>query len=373
MIAASPSEVAHLREDVRALSGLIAGEHEAFVEALSVAPERLGRFAGFVGAHGLRAYVHAQLAHSPARTKLPRWWLDQLKAAYLTQWVAQERLVRELDALATLFEGRHEVVLLKGPYTAMRFYGGLGRREFADLDLLIRRRDLAAVERLLRARGYARKSQVVLGRALTAYFTHALDFVKGEAALDLHWALTANAAHALDYEAIWRDRQSFVLRDREYVVLSDEYEIVFNLISIFKDLERGAARVKAFVDLHALLSVLDATVDWRRFFADRKRERLQRVTVSVLELFLALFECTERFPNVAAAVARERPLLVGASAEPADLLGAPEGALRNKLWAANHYDCSRLQLFSWWLVSLPFRLAVHAPGRYPRVAGWRTS
>jgi hypothetical protein len=54
-------------------------------------------------------------------------------------------------------------------------------------------------------------------------------------------------------------------------------------------------------------------------------------------------------------------------------LSAPEGALRNKLWAADYYECSRLQVFLWWLVSLPFRLAVHAPDRYPRFLSWRTS
>jgi hypothetical protein len=331
-------------------------------------PVRQARFAEFVGAQGLQSFVFSRLVQSPARAELPRWWLDQLKAAYFTKWVKQERLVQGLGELASTLAGRHEFLLLKGPYYGVRFYGEIKYRQFADLDILIRRRDLAAVERLMVDAGYTRKSNILLSRGLTARFTHALDFVKPpDMALDLHWALSANAAHALDYDAIWRDRQPFTLRDREYGVLSDEHEVVFILISIFKDLERGAARVKAFVDLYVMLLTLHDRLDWAQFLEHRRRERLLGVSVSVLALFLELFECADRFPQLAMAVASERALFAGSGPEPSELLNAPEGALRNKLWAAHFYECSRLRLFLWWAVSLPFRLAVHAPGRYTRL------
>lgn len=355
---------AAFQHDLTLLALLLERDHDAFATALRKEPERLDRFARFVAAQGLQLFVHAELARSPVRASLPRPWLDRLKAAYFTQWAAQERLVQGLKELASALEGRHEFILLKGPYHAMRFFGGINRREFADLDILIRRRDLGSVERVLADCGYARKSKVVLNRALTARFTHALDFAKPGSAVDLHWSLSANAAHALDYEAIWRRRQPFVLGEQRFFVLSDEYELVFSLISIFKDLERGAARVKAFVDLYFMLLTLSDTVDWQTFLDDRRGERLRRVCVGVLAILLEMFECAERFPQVAAVVAGDRTRTTRTSPAPADLLTAAEGALRNKLWAADFYECSRLQLFSWWLVSLPFRLAVHAPGRY---------
>ncbi len=371
MEAPSPSEsVDPFRADVALLAQLIKGDHDAFAGVLGNDPERQARFAGLVAAHGLQPFVFSQLSRSPVRAALPRWWLDQLKAAYFTRWAEQERLVHGLVELCSIFEGRHELILLKGPYHALRFYGGMNRRQFADLDILIRRRDLPSVEKLLLENGYARKSNVVLTRGLTARFTHALDFVKPpHIAVDLHWSLSANAAHSIDYDAIWRERQTFVVRDRTFFVLADEHEIVFSLISIFKDLERGAARLRTFVDLYFMLLALHDGVDWRRFLEHRRPERLLGVSVSVLALFLDLFACADRFPALARAVASEHALLEGSLAEPADLLNAPEGALRNKLWAARYYECSRLHLFLWWLVSLPFRLAVHAPGRYTRLVG----
>lgn len=363
---ADPRTATTLRDDVALLSRLIRGDHEAFAAPLVADEERVKRFAGFVGAHGLRTFVHCELAVSPVREILPKWWIDQLAQAHTTRAAAQERLTRDLDDLAArLDESGHAFLLLKGPYSATRFYGALDRREFADLDVLIERRNLARVERLLVDAGYTRKSRVIVNSALTSRFTHALDFVKEGAAVDLHWVLSANAAHALDYDAIWRDRQRFTVRGREYAVLSDEYEVVFSLISIFKDLERGAARLKALVDLRFILLALDARIDWPRFLENRRREKLHRVSVSVLALFLELFDCADRLPHVAAAVTSHR--LDSASVGAADLLSAPRGALRNKLWAAEYYECSRLQVFLWWLVSLPFRVAVHAPiTRRPR-------
>jgi hypothetical protein len=73
----------------------------------------------------------------------------------------------------------------------------------------------------------------------------------------------------------------------------------------------------------------------------------------------------KRFPEVANVVARQGQLLEEVSSEDGiALLEAPQGALRNKLWAARIYECSRMHVCLWWLTSLPFRLAVHDSGRY---------
>ena len=346
-------------QHLASLSLLIKGHHDAFAADLRNDADRLNGFARFVAHHRLPLFVFSQLERSPVRTVLTGPWLNQLKAVSLRQWAVQERLLHELNELSSLFEGRYEFILLKGPYHALRFLGGLDRREFADLDLLIRKEDLRAVERLLITRGYSRKSGVLLNLALTARFTHALDFAKHDAAIDLHWQLSANAAHVLDYDSIWRQRQPFELRNRKFFVLSDEYELVFSLISIFKDLERGTARLKAFVDLYFILLALGPRVDWPQFLENRKRERILQITLNVLASCLELFNCTEEFPGAAQAVAQNGRFRKLSSEQLLDLLDAPPGALPNRLWAVRLYDCSRTHVFLWWLVSLPFRLSVH--------------
>jgi hypothetical protein len=80
---------------------------------------------------------------------------------------------------------------------------------------------------------------------------------------------------------------------------------------------------------------------------------------------MGLFDCHDRFPEVAGAVARQQQLVEAVSSEHRHMLiEAKPGALRNKLWASGIYDCSRIHVFFWWLMSLPFRLAVHNLGKY---------
>src|SRR5688500_173585 len=120
-------------QHLASLSLLIKGHHDPFAADLRNDADRLKGFARFVAYHRLQLFVSSQLARSPVRTLLSGPWLNQLKAFSLRQWVVQERLLHELNELSTLFEGRYEFILLKGPYHALRFFGSLDGREFADL------------------------------------------------------------------------------------------------------------------------------------------------------------------------------------------------------------------------------------------------
>ena len=345
---------------------LLNGDHHAAADLLQHGAVQPDAFVQFVTRHRLQLLVFSLLDGSPVRQSLSPQWLDELKRFSLRQWAAQETLVRELAQVSTLLAAAgQEFILLKGPYLATRFFGGVDRREFWDLDILVRREQVGAVEILLRNAGYTRKSTVLINTALTTRFTHAFDFVKGAHALDLHWLLSANAAHDLDYEAIWRQRQTFILRNHKFFVLSDEYEVVFNLISTFKDLERGAARLKSFIDLYSILSAVSRHLNWEAFLEHRRREKILRISVNVLAFFLELFECQPKFPDVAAALAREHEHVKSVPSGYHQVLidGSP-GAVKNKVWAAGIYECSRLHVLVWWLLSLPFRLAVHDSGRY---------
>jgi Uncharacterised nucleotidyltransferase len=360
-----PRDVNHaamsFQQNLRLLSFLLKGNHKAAGELLRDGAGRPDNFIYFVEQHWLQLLVFPLLNGSPMRQVLPQQWFHELKSFALSHWARQEALVRELMAIANVFAAAgQEFILLKGAYLASRFFGGIDRRPFFDIDVLVSKDALSKAQRLLTSNGYIRKSGILFNEALTTYFTHAFDFVKPNVALDLHWNLSANAAHHLDYDAIWRQRQNFVLYNRNFSVLSDEYEVVFSLISIFKDLERGAARLKTFVDLYFILNALESKLDWDSFVENRRREKILRISVNVLALFLDLFDCREHFASVAQLVGRQQILLKRVSAQDsAALLEASIGSIQNKLWTAEMYDCSRLQLFLWWLISLPFRLAVH--------------
>jgi hypothetical protein len=357
------------QQNLALLSLLLRRNHDAAAELLRDGSVRPDDFIRFVDQHWLQLVVCSLLNGSPARKWLPPKCLAELKAYSVRQWVTQERLVRELFRLSTLLKAAgHEFILLKGPYLAERFFGGVDRRPFSDLDILIRRKDIAAVERLLCANGFVSNSSTLLSRRLTTYFTYSFDFVKPNVAVDLHWRFSAQLTHHLDYQAIWQQKQGFTLGRHRFSVLPDEYEIVFNLISIFKDLEMGIGRLRSFIDLHFILSRVSDQIDWEAFREHRKREKVLLISVSILNLFFELFDCRDEFSKVAAMVAREeRRIKVVPVNHYQALMEAVPGAARNKIWASDLYECSRFSLFMWWVVGLPFRIAVYHPDKYARI------
>ena len=348
---------------------LLRGDHNAAADRLKQSYPQPIDFIRFIERHWLQQLIATLLEGSPVRKLLPRQWLEDLKVSTLRQWVTQEGLFQELVALSPgLSQGGIEFILLKGPYHADRYFGGLDCRAFSDLDLLVKKESLAEATKVLRGNGYVQMSSTLLGWRLTSYFTHSFDYLKPEAAVDLHWRFSAQPALRLDYDAIWREKRIYVLRDHPFYVLSDEYELVFNLLSIFKDIEMGMARLRGFVDLYFILKEVRHQLDWSLFLQNRGRDGTRGAVLTVLALLLGLFDCAETFTEARAMLDLEPGSVKVVPAENYQpLLEGVAGATWNKIWASGVYESSRLSVLSWWLVGLPFRIAVHHPDKFARV------
>lgn len=358
-------------ENVAALAHLLAGEYGAAAQCFADGAPPAADFVRFIERNHLAWYLVNLVDTSGLRPAFAAHDLERIERATEARRVRQGLLIEELARLGSAFRQHGlDLILLKGPYLAQRFFGDARRRGFLDLDLLVRPVQLDAVEKLLAELGYRRLSTMLVSRQLTTRFTHGFDFARDDLRLDLHWSLGTHASYRIDYDRLWRAGDMFRLGRDEVRVLSEEDTLFFHLLSLFEDLDRGAARLRSFVDVHAMLVQLDARIDWVAFWEQRRVERTARVCKAVLGLFFALFNADERFPLAAGTVAavteqiRSRP-----RDETAALVGARERAFRNKLWAMRHYECPFWMSLAWWFLSLPFRLAVYHPGRWS-VARW---
>jgi hypothetical protein len=104
--------------------------------------------------------------------------------------------VREwLNLLGVLNDAGIPVISFKGPALSLIAYGNLSLREFTDLDLLVRPRDVVKARALLARNGYALDSPVAdqSDKALTRSHNRQISFVKqaqSAAQVDLHWGLS---------------------------------------------------------------------------------------------------------------------------------------------------------------------------------------
>lgn len=357
------------RDHIGLLAALLKGNHNAVTRYVSGRAFDIEGFTDLLGKHQLRGYLYSILGNLPASQPFPPDLVRRLEPFYMRQRARNEQTVRELKLLSSAFsQARQEFILLKGPYLAKRFYGGLDRRIYWDIDILVKREELGRAQQLLTRNGFSRQSRILFNEQLTIYFSHALEFAKPGVAVDLHWALKNRPSYNFNYEDVWETKQEFFLDDVAFHVLSDQYALVLTLVSIFNDIEVGKIRIKSFVDLYMTMRALHGEVDWDRFLEDRKTEHVFKISINMLNLLLCLFDCYQEFPDLARAIDRRKGVLELLDSDTIETLMAHSRVgMTRRMWASRLYEKSRLRFLLWWMISMPFRRAAFRAGKSSRL------
>lgn len=346
------------------LAALLRGSVGTVCECLGASPSADG-FRSFLAHHQLLGYCAFLLDRHPQRCDLPPSLLADLDTHSRKLAWKNERVLATLPEICGAFErGGVPFILLKGLYFALRLYGGVERRTFWDMDLLVHPEHLQSARQLLADQGYRQVSPVFFNERVSRYLTHAYDFRKEQAPdIDLHWKLASHPGLRLDYDAVWESRQALAWAGTSLFTLSDDYALTFLLIGIVKDLERGALRLRSMVDLYKLLQVMDPEMDWPLFFAHRKDEGVERLCLEVMRAFFSLLQIhPAELPRLQETV-RARTGDLPEQREVMAMLEPQRFAFHNKRWASRLYATSRLGYAWWWALSLPARLVVYRPAR----------
>ena len=353
------------RIEREALAAIVRGDLDAAARFARDSAFDAARFVAFAAEHQLAGFVHAAMAGTPMQAALPAAARERLSGAFLRQWAINERLAQELREVSRTFESAGcPFILLKGLHLAIAYHGGADRRGMSDLDLLVRKDDLARAVSLLVGRGYERSVGGLLSWRIASTFTHACELQRNGIPLDLHWALVTHPSYRLDYDEIWARRRRFDADGAEVHVLDDEHALTFQVLAVAKDLELGTVTLKAFADLYAITRAFDAEQAWEPFFAARTRERTARTAAAMLALMLSIFDATGDFSALDACLDRS-----GSPPAPAGLVervAMRRRSLGDRLWAVGLYETSLLRAGAWWALSLPFRVAAHGMGHGPR-------
>ena len=142
--------------------------------------------------HGLRPLLYRHL-NAVAAARVPKAIFAALWAWYECTGRRNQAMKEELLKILRLFRSSGvPAIPYKGPALAQSVYGDLALREFGDLDILLRRRDVLPAKVLLQAQGY--RPKYALKPALEAQFLRStrhyhLVLVHGLSGvmLELHW------------------------------------------------------------------------------------------------------------------------------------------------------------------------------------------
>jgi hypothetical protein len=240
--------------------------------------------------HGLTPLLFRHLSGTLA-DEVSAEQLERLREVYRQNAVRNLFMTGELSRLLGLFERAGVAALAyKGPALALDAYGDLTLRQFGDLDLLIRRRDLGRVTALLAAEGYEAEFELsgVREAAFQKWwyvqpFRHAGSGIY----LEIHWAVAPRFfSFALETEDLLTRSRTLGLGDGEARVPSVQDTLLLLCVHGAKDtwarLEWVAA-VAEFVRRHT-------EIDWRESLRQAQGLGAERILLLGLKLARELSE-----------------------------------------------------------------------------------
>ena len=161
---------------------------------------------------------------------VPKNQMERFRKAYQSNKMRSMFLTGELIKLLRLFESNGiQAIPFKGPVLAAFLYGDIARRAAGDLDILILKRELAAIKNLLLAQGYELRlnraqEKFYLQNKFHFHFTHG----KHNAIVEIHWAFTRKHWHLpLTFEWLSNRQKKVCLNGHEvYSFLPEDLLIV---------------------------------------------------------------------------------------------------------------------------------------------------
>ncbi len=190
--------------------------------------------------HGLMPLLYENLStHCP--DIVPPIHLNQLRDLFQKNAARSVLLTGELVDILDLFatEGI-EAMPYKGPAIAVSIYGRLALRQFSDLDILVRKRDVWGCQQLLISRGYEPHFNITerqLPSFLKLGYVQMFTRDRGQSVVELHWGIASRFfMFPLDTDRFWERLRSANLMDRKILAPSTEDLLLLLCVHGAKDL-----------------------------------------------------------------------------------------------------------------------------------------
>ncbi|HUQ18326.1 MAG TPA: nucleotidyltransferase family protein [Gemmatimonadaceae bacterium] len=157
----------------------------------------------------------------------PELLKDFTRRDYFARATALTQTVRVLESYRSMTAAGIDALVLKGPATSVTGYDNPSLRYFSDIDLVIKRVDLAAAQAHLESRGYKplfdsqSRESLITGQ-------HALEFEGSGPPVELHWALLPrHLKFDLTPEALWNEAVTIESSGTEFKALAAHHLFLY--------------------------------------------------------------------------------------------------------------------------------------------------
>ena len=234
--------------------------------------------------HAVLPLLQRSLEES-AKGAAPQWMRERLRGKFRENATRNVLLAGELVRIARLFEESGvELLAYKGPALAVQAYGDLSLRRFIDLDIIVRRRDVARAGELLQSLGFAKPSGLTASHErFLLRRQHNLAFTGdgGKLIVELHWEVSpASFASVPLGDGAWERASTVTLIGGGVKCLAPEDLLLALSVHGTKHLWERLAWVS---DVAALVNS-QATLDWDFVLRRARESRVERMLYLALRL-----------------------------------------------------------------------------------------
>jgi len=234
--------------------------------------------------HGLLPILYKVLKTNYSK-KVPEEILDQIKDHFRNNALRNLFLTGELFNILDFFETNQiPAISFKGPVLATLAYGDLALREFDDLDILVRKRDVLKAKTLLISKGYQPALNLSNIQEVTYlrsdcefYFNRKTDGVQ----IEIHWEIAPKCfSFQMDTKILWNRLKPVPIAGHEILTFLPEDLL---LILCGHGSKHRWEQLKWILDIAALLN-MHKDMNWDRVIKQSRQLRCERILL--LGLFL---------------------------------------------------------------------------------------
>ena len=241
--------------------------------------------------HGTLPLITRNLRHI-APDRIPESLLWQLTHYAEGIRIRNEKARGELVRVIAGMRRRHiDPVPFRGPVLETSIYREPGLREYADMDLMVRREEVASAIEAIEAVGYRLSSrQQQRGLALCLRQGDALEFVQeGAVTIDLHWCFSNKSFDfRLDSESLRRDVESVEMGGLRVSVYDPRSTLA---ILCGHQAKHRWRRLNWLCDIAALVDTC-GRMDWSSALKTARDAGGERIVLTTLELTRILLGVT---------------------------------------------------------------------------------
>jgi Uncharacterised nucleotidyltransferase len=211
-------------------------------------------------AHGIAPLIFYSLQQSGVIRLVPAAAAQTLRDSYYGNAARNSLLYDQLrNVLEAFIEAKIQVIVLKGAALAETVYSNRALRPMSDIDLLVRKIDLAQVETKLLDLGYRLDASTKEHRRKHDY--HFVFAKSGDIKIEIHWHLQRPVApFRIDIDGLWERAQRTTLAGVDALALSPEDLLLHLCQHIHKHKLIGG--IRPLCDVAHVVEYYNNTIDW---------------------------------------------------------------------------------------------------------------